>query len=84
MDVYNNLLDLMVLNINLQKLNIQIQKIEDPDILQNLEFDKFDRLNKYINELTEKLKFLNLTEDFAKCSLHLTKDAKRRRTKQIF
>ena len=84
MDVSMNLLDLMVLNINLQKLNLQIQEIEDPNTLQKLDFDKFDKLNKYINELTEKLRFLKITENFGKCSLHLTKDAKRRRTKQIF
>lgn len=42
----------MVLNINLQKLNIQIQKIEDSDTLKNLDFDKFNKLNRLINKLT--------------------------------
>ena len=38
---------------------------------------------RLVNDLTEKLRFLKITEDFSKCSLHITKDAKRRKQKRF-
>lgn len=57
-NVRANILELMNLHKNYGNLLNQIRKVENPELLKNLDFHSFEELNGYINELTEKLKVL--------------------------
>lgn len=57
--IKNNLMELIILEENYGNLINEIRNINNPDILKNLNFDKFIELNILINELTEKVKNLD-------------------------